>query len=59
MRFCASNAGGMSSIPSRGIKIPHVVRYGQKKKVFVKFNLTYGIFVKQMLHFLVWQSFPS
>ena len=59
MRFCASNVGGMSSIPSRGIKIPHVVRCGQKKKVFVKFNLTYGIFVKQMLHFLVWQSFPS
>ena len=31
LRFCASNAGGVGSIPGWETKIPHVARYGQKK----------------------------
>ena len=32
LRPHASNAGGMSSVPGRGTKIPYTVRCGQKKK---------------------------
>ena len=32
LRFCASTAGGMGSIPGGGTKIPHVGQHGQKKK---------------------------
>ena len=32
LRLCASNAGGMGSIPGRGIKIPHAVQRDVAKK---------------------------
>ena len=31
LRFCASNAGGMGSIPGGGTKIPHAAWHSQKK----------------------------
>ena len=34
LRFCASNAGGMGSIPGRGTKIPHVADTAKKKKKY-------------------------
>ena len=30
LRLCASNPGGVGSIPDQGIKIPHAVQFGQK-----------------------------
>ena len=33
LRFCASNAGGMGSIPGGGTKIPHAACHSQKKKL--------------------------
>ena len=32
LRLCASNAGGMGSIPGQGTKIPHTIQCGQKKE---------------------------
>ena len=32
LRFCASNAGGVGSIPGQETKIPHVARCGQNTK---------------------------
>ena len=32
LRLCASNAGGMGSIPSQGTKIPHAAQQKKKKK---------------------------
>ena len=32
LRLHASNAGGMSSIPGQGTKIPHAEGHGHKKK---------------------------
>ena len=32
LRLWASNSGGMDSIPDQGIKIPHAMGHGQKKK---------------------------
>ena len=32
LRLHPANAGGASSIPGQGIKIPHAVWHGQKKK---------------------------
>ena len=34
LRFCASNAGGMGSIPGQGTKIPHAT--GPKKSSYDK-----------------------
>lgn len=33
LRLCASNEGGMGSIPGRGAKIPHAVKHGQTIKI--------------------------
>ena len=33
LRLCASNAGGIDSIPGQGTKIPHALRCGQKKVI--------------------------
>ena len=38
IKLCASTAGGASSIPGWGAKIPHVVLRGKKKKIITHFH---------------------
>ena len=33
LKLCASNAGGMGSIPGRGTKNPHVTHVAKKRKI--------------------------
>ena len=43
LRLCASTAGGRSSFPSQGTKIPHAVQCSQKirkKKITVRYHFT-------------------
>ena len=42
LRLHASNAGGESSIPSWGTKIPHAAWHGQKIKIRTKQNTATG-----------------
>ena len=44
LRFCASTAGGMGSVPGRGTKIFHAARHGQKKR---KEEMRYKIMKRQ------------
>ena len=32
LRLCSASAGGAGSIPGWGTRIPHALRFGQKKK---------------------------
>ena len=50
LRFCASNARGLGSIPGWGTKIPHAARCGQENiKKKKKENVGYTPFVTRVL----------